>query len=183
MSYPADLLGFALRESSSPFQKALVDSGACVQAGFDWSSEMTVGPISLRFEAEPEKVDGCAQAALEEIPKMSRPDYLNDQDMANAAHSAEVERVLAREKPSEYSHLISFWWATAGLGYYEGYVENLRKVTRADVARFFDTYVIGKPFVFGVLLSPEIKKDRRLDSGHFEQLLQLKARGAAQGAQ
>jgi zinc protease len=178
MTYPADLVGFALRESSSPFQKALVDSGACVHAGFDWSTEMTVGPISLRFEAEPEKVDACVQAAMAELPKMAHLEYFSEQDMANAARSAEVEQVLSREKPSEYAHNISFWWATAGLSYYQDYVENLKRVTRADIAKFFETYVLGKPFVLGVMLSPEMKKERHLDPGHFEKLLGLETRSA-----
>lgn len=176
MTYPADLAGFALREPTSSFQKALVESAKCVRAGLDWSTEVNVGAVSLRFEAEPEKVDLCIQAIVAEIPKMKDSGYVVQEDMANAVHSAEIEQILSREKPSEHAHNISFWWATAGIDYYQNYVENLRRVTSADIANYFEQYVIGKPFVFGVLISPEMKKELGLDSDHFNRLLGIDAR-------
>ena len=44
---PADTLGTALAEPSSRFQKALVDSGACVGVGIGWYTQMNTGPITL----------------------------------------------------------------------------------------------------------------------------------------
>ena len=48
---------------------------------------------------------------------------------------------------------------------------NLRKVTRADIARYLDTYVLGKPFVFGAMVSPQMEKDMHLDQAHFDALV------------
>ena len=51
LSYPADLISFAIREPSSKFQQDLVDSGACISADLSWYTQMNTGPTSLRVEA------------------------------------------------------------------------------------------------------------------------------------
>ncbi|MCC6524828.1 MAG: insulinase family protein [Polyangiaceae bacterium] len=173
LTYAADVLGYALAEPSSRMQRALVDSGACLGVSFSWLTQVHVGPITLFFQAMPDKVDGCVQAILAELPKMRAPDYLSDDEMKNAAFRAELEQVASREKPSELAHTLSFWWASAGLDYYLGYVEHMRRVTRADVVRFLDEYVLGKPFVLGALVSPEAAKGG-LDQAHFEALVGAK---------
>jgi len=172
LSYPADLLAFAISEASSKFQKALVDSGECVGAGFGWQTAANVGPIVLSAEATPEKVDGCVKAMLAELPRMKAPDYLSPEEMKNAAFREEVGQINERETPSEYAHVLTFWWASAGLDYYEHYLENLRKVQPPEIARFLQDYVYGKPYVFGALL-PQGSKERGLDAAHFEALLGL----------
>ena len=48
---------------------------------------------------------------------------------------------------------------------------NLRKTRRADINLYLDTYVLGKPFVFGALVSPEMASKGGLNTPHFEQLV------------
>jgi zinc protease len=169
LTYAADLLGTALAEPSSRFQKALVDSGACVQAGFSWSTQRNVGPITVSFEAAPDKADACTRAVLAELPKIKEQSYFSNEEMANAAHTLEVGLVQERERPSSYAHAITFWWTSAGLDYYRGYIDHVKKVTRADVARLLDRYVLEKPFVFGAMVSPEMAS-KGLGRAHFEEL-------------
>src|SRR6185437_7220643 len=69
-TYAADILGTALSEPSSRFQKALVDSGACLHAGLDYRTQRNVWPIVLTFDAAPDKVDACVAAAIAELPKI-----------------------------------------------------------------------------------------------------------------
>jgi zinc protease len=156
LTYAADLLGTALDEPSSRFQKALVDSGACVHAGLSWSTQKNVGPITLSVEAAPDKIDACVKAAFAEVPKIKDPGYLSDEDLQNAAHTLEVQMIRERERPSSYAHAITYWWTSASLDYYRGYIDHVKKVTRADIARYLDGYVLGKPFVFGAMVSPEM---------------------------
>jgi zinc protease len=172
LTYAADVLGTALDEPSSKFQKALVDSGACVRAGMGWITRMNTGPIMLSLEATPEKADACVKAAMAELPKLKAPDFLSAEEMRNAALRLEVQQVLERERPSAFANSIAFWWASAGLDYYLTYVEKLRQVTHADIARYLDTYVLGKPYVFGVMVSPEMDK-KGLSKSHFDALLGL----------
>lgn len=172
-TYAADLFGFTQMEPSSRSQQALIDSGACVSAGMFWFTQQNVGPVNLQFEAAPDKVDTCVKAILAELPKMKDPKYISDEEMANAVLRAEMDQMLAREKPSDLAHNLTFWWTTAGLDYYVTYVDNLKKVTRPQIAAYLDRYVLGKPFVFSVMVSPEMKK-AGLDQKHFEKLVNAK---------
>jgi zinc protease len=173
-SYAADLLSLALLEPSSRFQRTLVDGGACLAVGLNWTTQLNTGPISASFQAMPEQTDACAKGILAELPKLKEPGYFTDEELKSAAYRAELDQMLQREKPSELAHNLSFWWTSAGLDYYLGYVENLRKAGRAEIAKYLDGYVLEKPFVFGVLVSPEMVKEKHLDAAHFEQLLGAK---------
>ena len=172
LTYAADLLTFALQEPSSRYQQALVDSGACAFVSPpSWFTQSNTGPISVTAQAPAEKLDGCIKSIMAELPKLREPGYLSDTELRDAAFSAEVGQALEREKPSELTHTLTFWWTSAGLPYYLGYVENLRKVSRPDIARYLDTYVLGKPFVFGAMVSPEMARAQHLDQAHFDALV------------
>jgi zinc protease len=157
-TYAADALGTAIDEPSSKFQKALVDSGACVSAGWGWYTQRHTGPISLEVQATPDKIDACLAAAKKEIDAMADPSYVTPAELADAAHTLELSQVKAREKPSELAHILTFWWAVASLDYYEKYVDNIRKVTPQATSKVVTTWMKGKPFVFGGLVSPEMSK-------------------------
>ncbi len=174
LTYAADLLTVAISEPSSKFQKHLVESGACVSANMSWYTQMNTGPITVSFEAAPENIDRCVKAVLEELPKMKESDYLSDEEMKNAGRSVEVSTIKERERASAFAHTLTFWWTSAGLDYYFGYVDKMKKVTRADIARYLDTYVIKKSFVFGSMLSPDMVK-KGFDQAHFEGLAGLSA--------
>ncbi|HEY1550464.1 MAG TPA: insulinase family protein, partial [Kofleriaceae bacterium] len=168
-TYVADTLDTAVALPASRFQKATVDSGACINARLGYYTQMNTGPITIGFEATPEKVDACIKAIRGELAKMAA-DYVTPDELARAAHQLEVGIVQDRERPSELAHTLTFWWTSAGLDYYIGYVDNLYKVTPADVARFVATWITNKPFVMGVMVSPEMKK-AGLDAAHFQKLV------------
>lgn len=157
-TFAADALGVYLAEPTSRFQNALVDSGACLGANMYWFTQRNVGPITLQFRAMPDKVAACITAARAELTKMGEPDYMTAAEVAAAAYTLEVDKVQEREASSELAHLITFWWASAGLDYYRNYVPNVRKVTPEQVRDYVNTYVTDKPFVFGALVSPEMTK-------------------------
>ena len=182
LTYAADLLGTAIAKPSSKFQRDLVDSGTCVRAGFSWFTQRNVGPVTLTLEALPEKATACAAAALAELPKMAQPDYLSAEERGNAALEVELDQLRGRERPSEYAHTLSFWWASAGLDYYRGYAANVRKAGPREIAAFLNTYVLGRPYVFGVMLSPEIEKAKALDKAKFDALLAQPSATAAAAA-
>jgi zinc protease len=173
-TYAADLLSAAIGERSSKFQKALVESGLCVNAGLSWSTQKNVGPITLGFEAAPDKVDACVRAAFAELPKMKAPDYLSDEELHNAAHRLAVDQAETRESSSGLAHDVTFWWASAGLEYYADYLDHVSHVTRADIARYLDGFVLGKPFVFAAMTAPAQVK-AGLDEAHLAALAGITA--------
>ena len=50
------------------------------------------------------------------------------------------------------------------IDYYTNYVENMNKVTRDDIKKYVNTYIIGKPRVVGLLLSPAMKAQLQIES-------------------
>jgi zinc protease len=178
MTYAADVFGRSQGEPSSRFQKALVDSGACVSAQIGWYTQKNVGPITISFQAAPSKIDACVTAVFAEAKKMAEPGYATPEELKAGAHDLEIDQVKEREKPSALAHVITFWWASAGLDYYLHYGENVEKVTPADATRFVTTYMLGKPFVFGALLSPDMAKSGAT-APHLAELAGIGAGGAA----
>jgi hypothetical protein len=45
-----------------------------------------------------------------------------------------------------------------GLDYFYGYTDMMAKQTPEDLRRYAKTYIIGKPHIVGVLLSPEMRQ-------------------------
>ena len=157
LTYAADLQSTALAQPASKFQKALVDSGACLQVGFSWFTQMNTGPITLFFDATPDKALTCLKAIQAELPRMAHPDYLTADELRDAAHQLEVQRALENEEPSALAHTLTFWWTSAGIEYYRTYLEKTRAVTPKDIERYMRTYVLGKPYVLGVMVSKEME--------------------------
>jgi zinc protease len=174
-TYAADLLSVLVEQPGSRFQRALVDSGACVHAQLSWFTQRQIGPVSYFLEAAPDKVEACLGAARAQLPRLTDPDAFSDREMENAVTTLELERALERESSSAAASLVSFWWATAGLDYYRGYLDHIRRVTRAQIASFLHEFVLDRPFVFGALVSPELAREQKLDEARFEKLLGLPA--------
>ncbi|HZS03749.1 MAG TPA: pitrilysin family protein [Blastocatellia bacterium] len=157
-TYAADVFSFILRQPDSKFQRALVDSGITTLAGLGYLTQRNVGPIQLTSQTTPDKLKQAIKAVNAEVAKFDAPDYFTDEQLESAKTLIDVNEIFGREKPSEYAHTVSFWWASSGLDYYATYVENVRKVTRADIQKYVRQYIKGKNRVVGVLLSDADKK-------------------------
>jgi zinc protease len=170
MTYAADVQPAALSEPSSRWHKALIQSGACASVSISWATQVHTGPIRMLFRATPDKVDTCITAIRAEFAKMESPDYLTQEDLHRGAHASEIGMIHDRERPSLLSHALTFAFCEGGLDYYLSYPDHLYKVTPADAARFVTTYITNKPFVLGILVSPEMRK-AGLDQKHFDALI------------
>ncbi len=157
-TYAADVQSTAVNRPDSRFQRALVDSGHCVRAQMTWSTQMNTGPSYVLFESTPERTRECVGAIQQELPKMGQADYLTADELRDAVHRLAVDRALEREKPSELAHQLTLWWSSAGLDYYRTYLERAAEVTPADVSRYVRTYLLDRPYVLGLMVSPEMKK-------------------------
>ncbi len=157
-TYAADVFSFIVRQPDSKFSRELIDSGLTTGAALNYYTQLNVGPITLMAQTTPEKVKDALRAIDLQIAQFDSPDYFTDEELESAKTLLDVNEIYSREKPSEYAHTVSFWWASSGLDYYASYVENLRKVTRADIKRYVDKYIRNKPRVVAVLLSEEDQK-------------------------
>jgi zinc protease len=152
-TYAADVFSFILRQPNSRFSRELVDSGLTTGASLSYYTQRNVGPIALMAQTTPDRLKEAITAINQQIALFTTPDYFTEEELESAKTLLDVNEIYDREKPSEYAHTVSFWWASTGLDYYETYVERLRRVTRADIARYVKTYLWKKPRVVAVLLS------------------------------
>lgn len=153
-TYAADVLSTVLANPSSKFQKRLVDSGLTFGVNLGYYTQAHIGPINVFAQAAPDKVLEARKVILEEIAKLGDPNYITDKELSAAQTQLGIQALYQREQASEYAHTVGFWWAVTGLDYYKNYVPNMQKVTRADIAAYARKYIIGKPHVTALLLSP-----------------------------
>jgi len=148
------VFSFILRQPDSRFQRSLVDSGLANVVNLGYYTQRNVGPIQAILSTSPEKARAAVKALYAEIAQFDRPDYYTDEELENAKTLLEADDLYSREKLSEYSHVLAFWWSTSGIDYFRGYHKNLRAVTRADISRYINTYIKNKPHVGLALISP-----------------------------
>jgi zinc protease len=157
-TYAADVFSFVLRQPDSKFAKALIDTGLTTAAGIGYLTQRNVGPIQVTAQTTPDKLKAALKAINAEIARFDAPDYITDEQLESAKTLLEANEIFSREKPSEYAHTVSFWWASSGLPYYGSYIEQVKKVTKADIKRYVEKYIKGKNRVVGVMLSAEDKQ-------------------------
>jgi zinc protease len=164
-TYAADVFSFILRQPNSRFQRALVDTQLATGVNLGYYTQRNVGPINLIIQTTPDKARAAVRAAYQEVAHFSDPDYFTDEELESAKALLEADDLYSREKLSEYTHTISFWWASTGLDYFRGYLKRLRATSRMDVSRYIKTYIQGKPHVGLALLSEESAKTSGLTEG------------------
>ncbi len=157
-TYAADVFSYILTQPNSRFQRAMVDSGLTVGADINYYTQRNVGPIRIFAQTTPEKAKVALKAIYAEVAHFNDPDYFTDEQLANAKSLLEAEDLYSREKLSDYTHVVSFWWASTGLDYFRGYLTRLRATSRADISRYVTTYIQGKPHVGLALMSEESLK-------------------------
>lgn len=161
-TYAADVFSFILRQPNSRFQRALVDTGLVTGVGIGYYTQRNVGPIQIVAQTTPDKARAALKAIYEEVSHFNDRDYFSDEQLESAKALVEAEDLFGREKLSEYSHTISFWWASTGLDYFRGYLPRLRATSRADISRYVTTYIQGKPHVGLALMSEESAKTAKV---------------------
>lgn len=152
-TYAADVFLWILRQPNSRFQRALVDSGLAAGADFGYFTQRNVGPITMTLQTSPEQAKAALRAAYAEIARFADPAYYTDEELESAKVALDADSLFDREKPSEFAHTISFWWAVTGIDYFRTYLTQLRAITRADITRYVRTYIQNQPHVTLALMS------------------------------
>ena len=156
-TYAADVLSTVMGNPTSRFYKRLVDSGLTFNAGINYYTLNHIGPITVFAQLAPEKILEARRVILEELSKLADTSYITTKELAAAQRQLGINALYEREQSTGWAHTVGFWWSVAGLDYYRNYVPNMQRVTRADLVRYAKTYIIGKPFVTGVLVSPDVR--------------------------
>lgn len=161
----ADLLSTVLGLNSSKWQQALVDKGLATYVGFSYLTNKYVGPIQAFVVPNPEKLKECYTEMMNQISHFADPDYITEEQMQTAKDIIVRNEIRNNEKPSSLPGQMTYWWASTSLNYFTDYIPNMMKVTRQDIANYVRKYVIGKPYVAGMIINAEMNK--QLNPGEY----------------
>jgi len=154
-TYVADVFSYIITQPEHEFSKALQESGLAQGLTFWYYTQRMVGPITSDIFTTAEHADGAMKVFWEQIAKFDDPNYISDEELETAKNVVRTQILYKSEQLSNFSQELAFWWAAAGLDYYGRYLNDLSKVTRADIAEYVHRYIQGKPYVMGVSLSKE----------------------------
>jgi zinc protease len=157
-TYAADVFSFILRQPNSRFQQNLIDTGLVSGVAFGYYTQRNVGPIILTAQTTPDKAQAAMRAIYNEVSHFNDRDYYTDEQLENAKALLEADDLYSREKLSDYTHTLAFWWSSTGIDYFRGYLGNLRRTTRSDINRYVSTYIQGKPHIGIGLMSEDAVK-------------------------
>ena len=161
-TYAADVFSDVLNQPGSRFQRRLVDSGLFHAIGVNYYTLNQVGPITIEGETSPDKLKAALAALRDEIRKLDDPGYFSAEELKAATRQRIVGTMLGLERSSGFAHQLGFWWAVTGLDYFYGYVDTMANQTPNDLQSYASKYIIGKPHVTGVLLSPAMREALQL---------------------
>jgi zinc protease len=157
-TYAADVFSDVLNQPESRFQQRLVDSGLFQSVGVNYYTLNHVGPITIAGETSPDKLREALAALEDEIGKVTSSDYFSTEELEFTKQHRIVDAMFQLERASGFAHQLGFWWAVTGLDYFYGYTDMMAKQTPDDLRRYARTYIVGKPHVVGVLLSPQVRR-------------------------
>jgi zinc protease len=161
-TYAADVFSDVLNDPRSQFQQRLADSGLWQGVTVNYWTLNHTGPITISGQTSPEQLREAMAALYGEIAKFDTPGYfMSDELEAVKAHRA-VTSAFDRERASGFAHTLGFWWSVASLEYYMGYVDYMAQQTIGDLRAYARRYILAKPHITGVLISPEARQSLKL---------------------
>lgn len=157
-TYAADVFSDAINQAVSGFQRRLVDTGLFQSVGFNYYTLDQVGPISVQGQTTPDKLKAALAALDKELQQLADPGYLAPDIIEATKAQRAVSTAFGMDRASDFAHTLGFWWSVADLEYYMGYIDNMAKMTAADLQAYARKYIVGKPRITGVLIDPEARK-------------------------
>jgi zinc protease len=161
-TYAADVFSDVLNQPGSRFQRKLVDSGLWQSLVVNYYTLNQVGPITISGEVAPGKLREAVAALDRELIEVVKPGYITAEAVDGVKRTRIVGTMESLERSSGFAHQLGFWWAVTGLDYFFGYVDTMAKQTPEDLRKYAARYIVGKPRVTGVLISPEMRRALKL---------------------
>jgi zinc protease len=157
-SFAADVLVNLLEHTNGKFYKKYVDSGLTFDAGFSYYTQSQAGELEVGATAKAEDATKVQKMLLEEINEWVKDDYFTEDQLEDVRRNLLINHKRELNAPSSYIKSLAFWWGVTGLEYYDGYLDSLRKTGLPEVRAFVQKWLVGKPSIAGILLSPQDAK-------------------------
>jgi len=162
-TYAADVLIHLLEHKSGKFFRKYEDSGLTFGAGLSYPTQSEAGEISIYASTKAENAKQVQASLIAEVNEWVKPDYFTESQLTDVRRRLEIDHKMSLNKLSEYIKSLGFWWSVAGLPYYAEYIDNMRKVSLVDVRNFVNKWLVNKPRLATILVSPEAGKAAGLE--------------------
>lgn len=151
-TFAADVYSDVLNQPTSRFQGKLVESGLWQGIIVNYYTLNHVGPITISGQTSPERLREALAALHAELRATLEPGYFREDELEAIKANRAVTTAFGQERASENSHTIGFWWSVVGLEYHLRYVDEMARQAPADLQRYAQSFIIGKPHITGVML-------------------------------
>lgn len=162
-TYAADVFSDALNQPGSALQRRLVDSGLWDAVGVNYYTLNHVGPITISGQTASDRLRDALIALERELNRFGEPGYFSPAELAPVKQQRRVGTAFGIERASGFAHTIGFWWSVASLDYFMGYVDAMARQTPEQLRAYARRYIVGKPKVTGILISPASRASLALD--------------------
>jgi zinc protease len=157
-TYAADVFSDVLNQDGSRFKKKLVDGGLFQSIQVHYYTLNHTGPITILGETTPEKLRSALVALEAELERVDDPGYYSAAELESVTRRRISDTMFQLERSSGFAHQLAFWWSVTGLDYFLGYVDAMARQTPAELQAYARQYIVGKPHVTGLLLSPSVRR-------------------------
>jgi zinc protease len=157
-TYAADVFSDVLNQDGSRFKKKLVDGGLFQSIQVHYYTLNHTGPITVLGETTPEQLRPALAALETELEHVDDPGYYTAAELESVTRRRIADTMFQLERSSGFAHQLGFWWSVTGLDYFLGYVDAMARQTPAELQAYARKYIVGKPHVTGVLLSPQARR-------------------------
>jgi zinc protease len=154
----ADVFSTILGLNSSKWQQSLIDKGLASYAGLQYQTLKYVGPVTIFVVPNPDKIKECHEEIMKQLAAFTAPGYFTNEQLEDAKGILLRNQVRNSEKPSSLPMQMTYHWCSTSLDYFTDLTKNYQKVTEADIRRYIDRYITGKPFVAGIIINEEMNK-------------------------
>jgi zinc protease len=157
-TYAADVFSDVMNADGSRFKRRLVDGGLFQSIQVHYYTLNQMGPITIFGETTPERLREAIAALEAELEKVDDPGYITAPEIESVTRRRIADTMFQLERSSGFAHQLAFWWSVTGLDYFLGYVDAMARQTPEELRAYARKYIIGKPHVTGVLLSPQARR-------------------------
>jgi zinc protease len=151
----ADVHSQVLKLNSSKWQQALIDKGLASSVYFGYTTNRHVGPIELYVTPTTGKLKECYEAIIAQIKQWNDNNYFTEAQLTTAKEMLKRQQIRAAEKPSSLPSQLTYQWASTSLPYFTDYLQNMLSVSKDDIQKYVNKYIVSKPYVAGLIISKE----------------------------
>jgi zinc protease len=149
--------------NSSKWQQALIDKGLASFTNVTYQTCKYVGPVRVLVLPTPSKLKECHEEVLKQVNMWSDNDYFTDEQLQTAKDILLRNKIRNDEKPSQQASGLTYWWCSASLDYMTDYDGSMQKITRTDIQEYAKKYIIGKPYVAGMIINEQMRNQLKPD--------------------